>query len=250
MRTTIMIAATIALAGCSSIPKGLPPTPVRATEVVTAIHCEYQRALGDSRIAKLFSGRVAGALLTLKVTNTASGTPGLTFKPAVSTGKLALSGSTTFSDTGSRQMQLRDIVPLEQLASAGSVDAPCPGDMGSGLGIAAAMLELAETDSVDSFGSVILDETNLTITFAATRSVDGGIVFESTFVNAAVNQSKVSRVLDNTIAIVFKLPPKPAAAGGAARTAAPVERQINEALDRLDRRTIQIRPGDSVEILE
>lgn len=205
-----VVTSLLLLSGCSSLPKGLPAVPVNVGEVLTTLHCELASIYESASAARLFKGWTAGAQLNLKVSNLASSTPGLTFKPNVSPSKLTLPGSATFNNTGSQELQVRNQIAMADLDPATPTGVKtlerCPAisQSGKSLGLGNTLRQMAIASDTGGAGTISLDKTSMTIKFTVTRAVDGGLSFESTYVNASVSASKVSNTLENTIVVAFE----------------------------------------------
>ena len=244
----------------------MPIAPVKVDEIVSALHCELASVYADAPSSgAFFYGWAAGAELNLVVSNTTSGTPGLTLRPPVSGGKLAMPGSTGFSDTAKREFKFRDFISMGGLdprtATGVEVRANCPplSPRSESMGLGEALRELARADARDGAGHIQLDQSSMIVTFTAGRSVDGGLTFETTMFTATLNSAKVSRTLENKITITFVKDPNPPPLvppdavmmlGTAPPSSSPskgtIER-LNKALDKLtEDKGIQLKPGDKL----
>jgi hypothetical protein len=205
-----MVTSLLVLSGCSSIPKGLPAVPVNVGEVLTTLHCELASVYDTPSASQLFNDWTAGAQLNLKVSDLATSTPGLTFKPKVLPAKLTLPGSATLSDTGSQELQVRDVIVMANLDPATPTGRQTAdhcaaiSKSGKSLGLGSTLQQLAIAADTGGVGTISLDKTSMTIKFVVSRAVDGGLSFESTYVNASVSASKLSKTLDNTIVLAFE----------------------------------------------
>jgi hypothetical protein len=260
------LACTLSLAACSSIPRGLPIAPVRVDEVIAALHCELASIYANDP-GTFFYGWAAGAELNLILNNTQSGTPGLTLRPTVSEGKLTTPASATFSDTARRTYKVRDFISLgglnPQTASGGQVQAHCPvmSPSSERIGVGEFLEAIARADARDGASYIQFDQSNMEVTFNATRTIDGGLTFETSMFTASLNGGKVSRTLENKITITFVKDPSPPPlrapqgeelfGAGPAPVAAPPSaeaiRQLNSVLDELtEDKGIQLKPGDTL----
>lgn len=257
MRTvTGLVVASLALAGCTSLPKTLRSEPVSVAQLITAVQCEIASVheLGDK--ADAIADWAAGTQFDLKVTDNVDFVPGLTLKPAIANVSLTLSGGTGVDDQAFRHFSFRIVTPVWQVdpdTEAGAkLAAQCPRSdspaAATGLGIGQNLREVANAISSGDITFSSLTNLSQILDFTVTRSATGGLVFDAGVVSVKHDRSGVSRKRENRIAMTFERSTRPTESleesGGEDDD---LFRRINESLDELTREPgLVLRPGDTL----
>ena len=226
------------LGGCASIPAKMATASVTPGEVHDAIVCEI--AYAASAGAASLSDWVAAMQLEVKQTDTIDLKPGLTASASSGNWKWSVPASSQFNDVREgiavlKYQELQLHRATNECPEAGSPAAP------RGLGLAAWLDGVGRNMSHDSSGGGDLDSLDYSVTFTVTRSIGGGLVFESDHVKVALDENTLSRENKNTLTIKFKKGGKNPAA-----VARALQQQITE--ERLAPTVIQLKDNQTVVI--
>lgn len=226
------------LSGCSSIPAKMATASVTPREIHDAIVCEI--AYATSAGATTLTDWVAAIQLEVKQTDTIDLKPGLTASGASGNWKWSVPTSAQFNDVreGTAVLKYQELL-LHRAAN----ECPAPDGPAAprGLGLAAWLDRVGQTMGHASSGGGDLDSLDYSVTFTVTRSVGGGLVFETDHVKVALDENTLSRENKNTLTIKFK------PGGNNPRAVAnALQKQITE--ERLAPTVIQLKDNQTVVI--
>lgn len=203
---------SLALPSCTSLSSLPPPSPVSAGEIVNAIECELSTInLLDPELRDFFRPWTAGATIELVSDSSHSITPGLDIGGDAVSGPIHVTPSGTLGNSTLRRQRLsvniniRDLAP--ESANGRAINARCTGQADAdGLGIANWLRQVADIAG-DVDGGAAVAGFHYRVQFEATRSVGGGLTFNTSIGNIAINSSEARARLRNRLTIDFKANP-------------------------------------------